>query len=342
MQFIKKHKSTSIKIFAFFSIFLFLILYLYIGFIREIINILAVSLIISRILYPIKKYLNNKKVFNNKINSLIITLLLVIVCILIGILIIPKLFNEINNSKEIIIKFREYKNNFENSNRYKNGLIVKYIYDALKIKLKSSSVKIVGNIITACSKIIDNMLSYAVVPIIIYYLLSDYEEIIKIIYNKIPKDKQDIFKNTIKECNKSLGKYLIGQLILCLIISLLTFIILLFFKMKFSILLSLCNGIFNIIPYFGPILGGIPIVVIAFLESKSKGLWILVLLFLIQQIEGNILSPKITGESTNIHPLIIIILLLIGDKAYGIVGMVIVIPIAVIIKVFYKDIKFYI
>ena len=112
--------------------------------------------------------------------------------------------------------------------------------------------------------------------------------------------------------------------------------------MKFSILLSLCNGIFNIIPYFGPILGGIPIVVIAFLESKSKGLWILVLLFLIQQIEGNILSPKITGESTNIHPLIIIILLLIGDKAYGIVGMVIVIPIAVIIKVFYKDIKFYI
>ena len=204
MQFIKKHKSTSIKIFAFFSIFLFLILYLYIGFIREIINILAVSLIISRILYPIKKYLNNKKVFNNKINSLIITLL-VIVCILIGILIIPKLFNEINNSKEIIIKFREYKNNFENSNRYKNGLIVKYIYDALKIKLKSSSVKIVGNIITACSKIIDNMLSYAVVPIIIYYLLSDYEEIIKIIYNKIPKDKQDIFKNTIKECNRSVN-----------------------------------------------------------------------------------------------------------------------------------------
>lgn len=341
MQFIKKHKSVRIKALIFFAIFVFLILYLYIDFIKESVNILVISLVISRILYPIKKYLNNKKVFNNKINSLIITLLLVILCVLIGAIIIPKVFNEMNNSKEIINKLREYKDSFENSTRYKNGLIVKYIYDALKIKLKTSSVKIVGSIITVFSKIIDNMLSYAVVPVIIYYLLSDYEKIIKKIYNKIPEDKQEAFYKTVKDCNKSLGKYLIGQLILCFIITILTFIILLFFKIKFSILLSLCNGIFNIIPYFGPILGGIPIVIIAFIESKSKGLWILFLLFVIQQIEGNILSPKVTGESTNIHPLIIIILLLIGDKAYGIFGMIFAIPIAVIIKVIYEDIKFY-
>lgn len=342
MQFIKKHKSVSIKTLIFFAVFIFLILYLYIDFIKQCVNILVISLVIARILYPIKKYLNNKKIFNNKINSLIITLMLILICVLIGAFIIPKVFNEMSNSKELFYKLREYKENFERSNRYKNGVVIKYIYDALKIKLKSSSVKIVGSVLACCSKLIDNMITYAVVPVIIYYLLRDYELMIKKIYNKIPEERQEAFDKTVKDCNKSLGKYLIGQLILCLIITVLTFIILLIFKIKFSVLLSLCNGIFNIIPYFGPILGGIPIVLIAFMQSKSKGLWILLLLFVIQQIEGNILSPKITGKSTDIHPLVIIILLLIGDKAYGIFGMIIAVPVAAIIKVIYDDIKLYV
>ena len=64
-------------------------------------------------------------------------------------------------------------------------------------------------------------------------------------------------------------------------------------------------------------------------------------MFLIQQIEGNILSPKITGDSTNMHPIIIIILLLIGEKLGGFVGMIIAVPIGVIIKVIYEDINDY-
>lgn len=101
------------------------------------------------------------------------------------------------------------------------------------------------------------------------------------------------------------------------------------------------NAAFNIIPYFGPIFGAIPAVVVAFIDSPIKGLYIMLAMIVIQQIEGNILSPQITGNSINMHPFMIIILLLIGDKFGGFMGMILVVPIAVIIKVIYDDINYY-
>ena len=68
---------------------------------------------------------------------------------------------------------------------------------------------------------------------------------------------------------------------------------------------------FNIIPYFGPVFGILPAVLIALMMSPGKALWVLIGMIVIQQIEGTILSPKITGDSTEIHPFVIIILLLI-------------------------------
>ena len=105
--------------------------------------------------------------------------------------------------------------------------------------------------------------------------------------------------------------------------------------------MSILNGIFNIIPYFGPILGGIPVIFVALLDSTSKGIITTIVILIIQQIEGNLLSPKITGDSTNMHPLIIVILLLIGEKIGGVIGMIFIIPLAVIFKVMYEDINYY-
>ena len=113
-------------------------------------------------------------------------------------------------------------------------------------------------------------------------------------------------------------------------------------RVKFPLWLSILNGVFNIIPYFGPIFGAVPVVFIALLESPTKALWAALAILIIQQVEGNILSPKITGNSTNMHPLVIIILLLIGESFCGFVGMILAVPIGVIIKVIYEDINYYI
>ncbi|NFF68538.1 AI-2E family transporter, partial [Clostridium sporogenes] len=129
--------------------------------------------------------------------------------------------------------------------------------------------------------------------------------------------------------------------ILCLIITILTFLVLVGLGIKLPILLSLINGFSNIIPYFGPVIGSLPAILIAFTKSPKTALWALILLYSIQQIEGDILSPKITGDSVDMHPLTVILLLLIGGKIYGFVGMVLAIPIGVIMKIIYEDLNYY-
>ena len=138
-----------------------------------------------------------------------------------------------------------------------------------------------------------------------------------------------------------MSRYIISQLLLSVIIGALSTVALIILNVRFGIILGIFNGIFNIVPYFGPIIGGIPSVFVALIESPNKALWTAIAVFIIQQIEGNILSPKITGDSTNMHPIIIIILLLIGEKLGGFIGMIIIVPIAVIIKVIYEDINDY-
>ena len=188
----------------------------------------------------------------------------------------------------------------------------------------------------------ENIMSFAVVPVITYYFLADDEFILNKCSLLIPIKKRELVKKIIKDINKLLESYIVGQLLLSLIVGVITFIALILIRVKFPLWLSILNGVFNIIPYFGPIFGAVPVVFIALLESPTKALWAALAILIIQQVEGNILSPKITGNSTNMHPLVIIILLLIGESFCGFVGMILAVPIGVIIKVIYEDINYYI
>ncbi len=156
-----------------------------------------------------------------------------------------------------------------------------------------------------------------------------------------PVKVRGIVKNVFEDIDKILARYIISQIILCLIITILTFLVLVGLGIKLPILLSLINGFFNIIPYFGPVIGSLPAILIAFTKSPKTALWALILLYSIQQIEGDILSPKITGDSVDMHPLTVILLLLIGGKIYGFLGMVLAIPIGVIMKIIYEDLNYY-
>ena len=295
----------------------------------------------ANILNPIVNKITVHKPKYRKLVSVLLILIVVGLFLIIIFSMIPSMFKEINNSGEIIDKVKQYLNNFEQSKSYKDGVIVKYIYDIIKVKIQSYLPKLTVSIFNDVVNIGDNLISYAVVPIVVYYFLADRKKINQKIYKFIPLNKRGIIRKIVKECNGLLGSYLLGQILLCVIISVITFFILLFLKVKFILGLSLLNGIMNIIPYFGPIFGAVPIIIVAFLDSVNKGIWVSILLLLLQQIEGNILSPKITGESTDIHPLVVIIILLIGEKLGGFTGMILAVPIGVIIKVIYEDINYY-
>ena len=285
----------------------------------------------------VDKVMSKKFNLSSKKSSLLIIVMFLIIFIGLLYSIIPTILNESGNFGIMLDNIEEYILNLAISLKLDKlpWFETLYIQIGEKINrfLSSLSVNLIDNLLS--------MAENAIVPITTYYFLADS----KLIYNKLllllPTDKRIIVKNINKNIDKILSRYIFSQLLLSLIIGVLSFILLLILRVKFPLVLAIINGVANIIPYFGPIIGGIPIIFMALTSSVSKGIISAIGVFLIQQFEGNFLAPKITGDSTNMHPIVIIILLVLGDKIGGVIGMVLIVPIAVIIKVIYDDIDYY-
>lgn len=318
-----------------------LILYLKVKTLNSIVNIIFISFILAYALKPLRNILSDKFKMKKKTASLIIIFSILFTIVLFFYIVIPSILRESYNFGSVLDNVDEYVEAMAKKFNIDNIAFFQSIYgrisDETNILLRTFSNNMLDNLMT----LLESIISMAIIPIVTYYFLVDGELIFNKLMLILPTDKRVIAKKVITHIDKVLARYIISQLLLSLIIGILTTISLFVLRVKFSLILGIFNGIFNIIPYFGPIIGGIPAILIALMESPNKALWTLVVMFIIQQIEGNILSPKITGDSTNMHPIIIIILLLIGEKLGGFIGMIIIVPVAVIIKVIYEDINDY-
>lgn len=132
--------------------------------------------------------------------------------------------------------------------------------------------------------------------------------------------------NTAKSAKRIFSKYISGQVIVSIVLGVACYICMLIFKMPYKELVSLIIGMSNLVPIVGPIVGSIPTTVIVMIESPIKGLWFLVLIIVLQQLENNILSPKIIGESVGMSGLWVMIAIILGGAFFGVGGMIIAVP----------------
>lgn len=133
------------------------------------------------------------------------------------------------------------------------------------------------------------------------------------------------------------GRFLSGKILDSFIIGILTYIILMIFQMPFPILVSFIIGVTNIIPFFGPFIGAVPGVFIIAIVSPIQALWFIVIVILLQQFDGNILGPKILGDSLGISAFWILFSLLVAGKLLGFIGLIIGVPLFVFVYSIIKD-----
>lgn len=182
-------------------------------------------------------------------------------------------------------------------------------------------------------KILDFIIVFAIVPLIAFYYLKDWNQIKKAAWYITPAAIRKQAVAFLKDVELSLGNYIRGQLIVCVVIGILSALLLWLIKVKYSLLLGIIIGITNVIPYFGPVIGAIPAIIIAAATSTKQVIWVAVIIFGLQFLEGNILSPLIVGKSLHMHPLLIMLSLFIGGEVGGVVGLILAVPILAIIKV---------
>lgn len=207
------------------------------------------------------------------------------------------------------------------------------------INIITNLIPVLGNMLRIIASSIWNIVLGLIVSI---YLLIDKEKFCalskKITCAVFNKEHADIAIDLAHRSNDTFGKFLSGKIIDSAIIGVLTFIILTIFKMPYTILISVIIGITNIIPFFGPFFGAIPSFVIIMFVSPVKALWFLVIILVIQQLDGNIIGPKILGDSIGISAFWILFALLVAGKVLGLVGMIIGVPLFAIIYSIIKDI----
>lgn len=198
-------------------------------------------------------------------------------------------------------------------------------------------IPLIGNTLKTFASSVFNIIIGIIVSI---YLLIDKEKFFglgkKIITALFSKEISAKIVELVRRTNHIFGKFISGKLLDSFIVGWITFFILMMFKMPYSTLISFIIGLTNIIPFFGPFIGAVPSFFIILFVSPIKALWFIVIIFFIQQLDGNIIGPKILGDSLGISAFWILFSLLVASKLLGIVGMIIGVP---LFAVFYSIVK---
>lgn len=177
------------------------------------------------------------------------------------------------------------------------------------------------------------LLGSLLIPVISYYFLRDKNKIVGNALMVFPPRTRVEVITLWERINDVLRSFICGNLLVSLIVGSLTFIGLWLVGVDYAVVLGLLYGLFDIIPYFGPFLGAIPIVIIPLLQGEVNIFLVILVLFLVQQCENYFISPRILGKQVGLHPVSVIILVLIGGYSGGVLGMVFVIPVAAVLKV---------
>lgn len=167
--------------------------------------------------------------------------------------------------------------------------------------------------------------------IISVYVLMGKETFVgqtkKLVYTLLPPDKGNVVIETVRKSNEIFGGFISGKILDSAIIGVLCFIGLSILKMPYTVLVSVIVGITNIIPFFGPYIGAIPSAILITLTNPLQGLYFIIFILVLQQLDGNVIGPRILGESTGLSSFWVVFAILVAGGMFGFVGMVLGVPV---------------
>lgn len=190
--------------------------------------------------------------------------------------------------------------------------------------------KVITGVYTSVIGVVSLVKNVLIGIIVMLYLLNIKDTLTaqakKIIYSLFSLPVANDMVEKWRYIHKVFGGFIIGKLVDSLIIGILTFVWLTVIKMPYTVLISVIVGVTNIIPFFGPFIGAVPSALLILLVKPQKCLWFLVSILVIQQLDGNIIGPKILGNSTGISSFWVLFSILVFGGVMGPLGMIIGVP----------------
>ncbi|MCL6452493.1 MAG: AI-2E family transporter [Alicyclobacillus sp.] len=300
-----------------------------------------ISVVICYILQPVVELLVRRRVPRGMAILLIyiVFILALVVAVLQAIPAVTRQFTQLADHVPTLL---------QQANGWLDGLSrhTKYLPDAARQGIETSLARLeqsVAGFIAGMFSMLSNTLNALfvafVIPFIVFYMLKDADAIGRGVLRLTPHRFRRHMKVILISIDTTLGSYVRGQLLVMLVVFVLTYAGFLIVRLPYALLLALFLGLVDIIPYIGPILGAAPAIILGLSISPQMALKVLLVNLIVQQLEGNLISPQIMGRSLHLHPMAVVAALLIGGELGGIVGLLCAVPLLALGKVTYTNLK---
>ena len=326
-----------------------------------------IGLIVAYLLSPLVNKMDQyvfiplwQKVFKEKKNKAkgiargcsVVTVLILALLVIIGLLmlVLPEIINSVSGLLRSLPdyyknvtdwgdhifrshpKIAEYYNNFSKS-------IFERVYTWLQNYLLTGSNKLLATVTDSIVNAASILMNLFIGLIISIYLMGSKEMFCaqgkKIMYAFMPTKRANHALSVLGETHTIFAKFISGKIIDSLVVGILTFIIMSIAGIPYTVLISVLIGVTNIIPFFGPYIGIIPSTILILVDNPSKAILFLILIIILMQLDGNILGPKILGDTIGLGSFWILFSILFFGSLFGLPGMICGVPVfAVIYRMF--------
>jgi predicted PurR-regulated permease PerM len=197
-----------------------------------------------------------------------------------------------------------------------------------------------GNFLSVVLSVLSLGAIFVAMPVVSVYMLYEAEPIKRQFLGMLPASRRDRAKNILAELDAVLGGYVRGQLAIALIVGILVWLMLALFHVPYALLIGVWAGIFDVVPYLGALAGAIPGIFLAAVTNGAVDAVLVTAGFAaIYQIEGSLIAPHIVSRTVRISPLAAIFALLVGGELFGIVGVLVAVPVAGAIRVLIDNVR---
>lgn len=306
-----------------------------------------ISVILAYIINPLVNYLETKRI-PRRFGVLIVYVGFILALVLLFVVVLPKTIEELRNLfialpqwlNEWNVRILDMSDKIEKMTNLDMTRIMssgQKQVEAYLNSLENTFVDKVRSMASGMYAAIGRMVSFVLVLILTYYFTVDKNRIKVKVYKAIPSGFRSDILNLGSEINAAMMEFVKGKLLLAVIVGLMTMFMLFILGVNFAVAIGLITIIADIIPYIGPFLAFIPAFFFSFMDSWTKAVWVAVMFFFLQWAENNLFAPKILGKRTGLHPAIVLMCIFIGGGTFGVMGMILSVPvfsILVIIKNF--------
>jgi predicted PurR-regulated permease PerM len=238
----------------------------------------------------------------------------------------PELFNQLNTTIGSILNINDFN-------------ITQFFNTGGTANIGEITWNIVTGVFFTTQNIINTFLYIGFFAITTFYMAIRPQNLNELIQFFFPKKQHKKVEANIELARTKVGSWLLGQCLISLILATVIYPGLVFLKVPFPLLLSVIAAVFNLIPIIGPILSSIPAIILALANGFQSAVIVGLFYLVIQQIDGNFMTPFIMRKVTGIHPLIVMIIILVGTSLAGALGALIAVPVVSVLSIFIKELE---